>query len=66
MTHQELRALLAFHGVMIYGIAPKVGLHPARLGQMLNGRVSMPADIALKIKTAIEQEATAKGEMKPA
>jgi hypothetical protein len=55
LTPADLRALLARHQIPIYRLAPLVNLHPGRLGQMLNGRVPLPADIAERIQQALEE-----------
>jgi plasmid maintenance system antidote protein VapI len=57
-----LRALRALHQVRLYDLAPRVGVHPGRLGGMLNGKLPLPPDLADRIAAAIEQEATARSE----
>ena len=56
----QLRALRALHRVRLYDLAPRVGVHPGRLGGMLNGKLPLPAELADGIAAAIEQEATGK------
>lgn len=63
MTHAQepdpgarLRALRALHRVRLYDLAPRVGIHPGRLGGMLNGKIPLPADVAERIAAAIEEE----------
>jgi DNA-binding transcriptional regulator YdaS (Cro superfamily) len=53
----SLRALRALHRVLLYDLAPRVGIHPGRLGGMLNGKVPLPPDVAEKIAAAIEEAA---------
>ena len=50
----DLRAALARSQLRVYEIAPAVGLHPNRISALLNERVPLPPDLALKIQQAIE------------
>ena len=52
-TPADLRAQIARHRLHLYEIAADVGLHPGRLGSMLNERLPMPAEIAERITEAI-------------
>lgn len=46
---EELRALRARVQIPLYQIAPRVGLHPARLGRMLNEKEYLPPKIARRV-----------------
>ncbi len=54
MTPEDLRALIARRRLVLYKLAPRVGLNPARLGAMLNERVEMPAAVIARVAEAIE------------
>ncbi len=56
-TGREFRARIAYHGVRIYRLAPRVDLHPSRLSLILNERVRMPAGLAARLTRAIDEEA---------
>jgi plasmid maintenance system antidote protein VapI len=49
----ELRAEIARLQVAIYRLAPRVGLHPSHLGQILRGRRPLPPDLAVRIREAL-------------
>ncbi len=49
----ELRAEIARRMVPIYQLAPRVGLHPAHLGQVLRGRRALTPDLATRIRAAL-------------
>jgi DNA-binding transcriptional regulator YdaS (Cro superfamily) len=53
----ELRAEIARRMVPIYRLAPRVGLHPAHLGQVLRGRRSLSPELATRIRAAISEAA---------
>lgn len=50
---RELRAEIARRQLVIYELAPKVGLHPAHLGQVLRGRRPLNPDLATRIRAAL-------------
>jgi plasmid maintenance system antidote protein VapI len=52
---RDLRARIAWAGLQLYGIAPAVGLHPVKLGRILNGHEPLHAEVAERIKRAIDQ-----------
>jgi plasmid maintenance system antidote protein VapI len=52
----DLRALLARHEIRRYEIAPAVGLNPAKLGRLLNGREPLTPQLAQRIADAIDRE----------
>ena len=52
---EDLRAEVARKRVAVYKLAAKVGIHPGRLGMMLNGTVPLPPDVARSVKDAIEE-----------
>lgn len=54
-TAADLRAALARHGVRRYEIAPAAGIHPVRLGKLLNGRRKLTPETATRIWRAIEE-----------
>lgn len=49
-----LRAEVARHKIPLYKLAAIVDLHPSRLGEFLNERRPLPADLALRLLAAIE------------
>lgn len=51
----ELRALLSRERVHRYEIAPELGMHPHRVGRLLNGREPLTPELAQRIAAAIEQ-----------
>ena len=51
----ELRAEVARQMVPIYWLAPKVGLHPAHLGQVLRGRRPLSPELAARIRAALSE-----------
>jgi plasmid maintenance system antidote protein VapI len=52
---EELRAEIARRMVPIYQLAPRVGLHPAHLGQVLRGRRTLTPDLAMRIRAALSE-----------
>jgi hypothetical protein len=52
-TCGDLRAEIARRQLARYWIAGRVGVHPGRLGQMLNERVPMPPEVAEKISAVV-------------
>lgn len=53
---EELRAEVARRMVPVYILAPRVGLHPAHLGQVLRGRRPLSADLAERIRRALADD----------
>ena len=51
----ELRAEIARQMVPIYRLAPRVGLHPAHLGQVLRGRRALSPELAARIRAALAE-----------
>jgi hypothetical protein len=51
----DLRAAIARRRVPIYVLAPRLKIHPTRLGAMLSERVPLPPETAERIAEAIEQ-----------
>jgi plasmid maintenance system antidote protein VapI len=49
----DLRAQIARLQVPLYRLAATVGVHPGRLGQMLNERLPLPLDVAERINEAL-------------
>lgn len=49
----DLRAEIARHMVPIYQLAPRVGLHPAHLGQVLRGRRTLSPELERRIRAAL-------------
>jgi plasmid maintenance system antidote protein VapI len=62
----DLRAELARRQVIIYKLAPRVGLHPAHLGQVLRGRRPLSPDLALRIREALAEIDEPEAERVPA
>lgn len=54
MTPEDLRALIARRRLKLYELAPRVGLNPQRLGQMLGEKIAMPPDVIERVSEAIE------------
>jgi hypothetical protein len=40
----------------LYRLGAVVGVHPARLGQMLRGRLPMPGEVASRLRRALEDK----------
>jgi plasmid maintenance system antidote protein VapI len=61
MTHltSELRAEIARQQVPRYKLAAQVGVHPGRLGQMLNGKLPLSTDVCEKLTKILGNESTA-------
>jgi hypothetical protein len=55
-TAADLRAQVARCRALLYLIAPKVGLHPTRLGQLLNERVALTPELARRIREALRND----------
>jgi plasmid maintenance system antidote protein VapI len=51
----DLRSEIARRQVHVYELAPVVGLHPARLGQVLNERAPLTPELAARIQRALDQ-----------
>jgi hypothetical protein len=60
MTPEDLRAQIARQRVNRYVLAAEVRVHPGRLGQMLNGKLPMPVEIAERISKALSEAADAR------
>lgn len=54
VTPADLRSLIARKRVPIYVIAPAIPLHPSRLSLVLNERIPLDPDLAVRIQRAIE------------
>jgi plasmid maintenance system antidote protein VapI len=48
-TAADLRSDLARFDRRIYAIAPVVGMHPVRLGQVLRGKLPLTPELAARI-----------------
>jgi hypothetical protein len=57
-TAADLRADLARYRIQIYALAPRVPMHPARLGQVLSGKLPLTPALARRIHAAIRGEET--------
>lgn len=55
----DLRSDLARFQRRIYDIAPLVRMHPARLGQVLRGKLPLSPELAARISAAIRGEVVA-------
>jgi hypothetical protein len=55
-TAGDLRAEIARQMIPLYRLAPKVGMHPAHLGQVLRERRPLSPEVAGRIRQAISQE----------
>jgi len=56
-TAADLRADVARYRVRIYEIAPRVGLHPVKLGAILNERAPLSPELAARIAEAVKRTA---------
>lgn len=56
----DLRAEIARTRVSRYVLAARVGVHPGRLGQMLNERLPMPPGVAERVAAALRDAAPPK------
>jgi hypothetical protein len=54
----DLRSDLARFDRRLYEIAPRVPMHPARLGQVLRGKLPLTPELAARIHAAIHHEET--------
>ena len=55
-TAEDLRSDRARRQLTIYQLAARVSLHPARLGQVLNGKLPLTPELAQRIHAAIHDE----------
>jgi hypothetical protein len=55
-TPAELRARIAFLRLPLYIVAARAGMHPTRLGMVLNERLPLRPELAAKIVSAIAEE----------
>ena len=53
-TPADFRARIARERALLYRLAADVGVWPGRLGQMLNERIPMPAEVAERLTTALD------------
>jgi plasmid maintenance system antidote protein VapI len=53
MTAADLRAALARRRIRIYEFAPRIGLHPNRLGLLLNEHAPISPSLAHRIACAL-------------
>jgi plasmid maintenance system antidote protein VapI len=51
----ELRDLINERGVKLYWVAARIGIHPTKLGQLLNGRGKLTPAVAKRIRRAVAQ-----------
>ncbi|MGH7388849.1 MAG: hypothetical protein ACREM3_05255 [Candidatus Rokuibacteriota bacterium] len=51
----DLRAQIARQRALIYPIAAQIGLHPTRLGAVLNERLPLTPDMARRIQQALQR-----------
>ena len=59
LTQADFRAAIARHRLRIYDLAPRVGMHPAKLGAVLNERAPLTPAIAARLTEAIAATAGA-------
>lgn len=59
MTPADLRGELAKRQIMLYRLAADVGIHPGRLGRILNEHLPLPAHVAEKIMRVLDEGETA-------
>lgn len=51
----DLRAELARRQVPRYKVAAQVNVHPGRLGQMLNGILPLPEELAVRLAHVLQE-----------
>jgi hypothetical protein len=56
---RALRFALLEAEVPIYRLAPAAGVHPARLGAMLAGKLPLPPEVAQRVEAALARELAA-------
>jgi hypothetical protein len=56
LSAPDLRSDLARYQRRIYDIAPLVRMHPARMGQVLRGKLPLSPELAARIHAAIRGE----------
>jgi plasmid maintenance system antidote protein VapI len=54
MTAADIRSELARKRWPLYQLAATIGLHPSRLGAMLNEHVPLPPDVAERVAAALD------------
>lgn len=59
MTPSDLRALRGRARIPLYQLGAEIGLHPSRLGAMLNERVQMPPEVAARVQRVLEDDMAA-------
>jgi plasmid maintenance system antidote protein VapI len=55
MTPADYRAEIARRQLRLYDLAPRVGLHPSRLGAILRERAPLTPAVAARLAEAITQ-----------
>jgi hypothetical protein len=55
-TPGDLRAEIARLQINRYVLAGRVGVHPGRLGAMLNGRLPMPPSVAERVGAVLRRD----------
>lgn len=56
-TAADFRAVIAYHNLRIYQLAPQVGLHPARLSLVLHERAPLHPELRDRLWRAIQEAA---------
>ncbi len=54
LTQAELRGEVAKRQITLYKLAADVGIHPGRLGRILNERLPLPPRVAEKIMQVLD------------
>jgi plasmid maintenance system antidote protein VapI len=54
---EELRVELILRDLRLYEVAPRIGCHPGKLGQMLRGRRPMPPEVVARLRRVLDEEA---------
>jgi len=55
LTPEDLRVEIIRRRMSLYHLGAEVGVHPTRLGQMLNGRLPMKPAVADRIMVALRE-----------
>jgi plasmid maintenance system antidote protein VapI len=52
---RDLRARIAWAGLRLYCLAPSVGLHPVKLGRILNGKEPLRPHVAERLERVLKE-----------
>ena len=58
LTPEDLRVEIIRRRMSLYHLGAEVGVHPSRLGQMLNGKLPLRPAVAERIAAALREHET--------